>query len=74
MIYILLYIVGYFVAYYTTKWVVIDRGDKWDWSIIGYSLMGSIWSWAWFVIVLIIWAYFKFDIPERFKGEPPKWL
>lgn len=70
LLYIILYIAGYICSYYTLRYQVmhIQKLD-WDWEDIKANSFFSLFSWAWFVVVIV------FIFSDWFgKGKPPRWL
>lgn len=74
MTYILIYIAGFIVSYYSWKLLQATH----DWESVGFRLMVSVFSWVSVVIgitVLILFSIQKFFQDKKiFKKEPPKWL
>ena len=74
MTYILIYIAGFIVSYYSWKLLQATH----DWESVGFRLMVSVFSWVSVVIgitVLILFSIPKFFQDKKiFKKEPPKWL
>lgn len=74
MTYILIYIAGFIVSYYSWKLLQATH----DWESVGFRLMVSVFSWisvVFGIAVLITFLIQKFFQNNKiFKKEPPKWL
>ena len=74
MTYILIYITGFIISYYS--WKLLDATH--DWQSVGFRLMISIFSWisvVFVIAVLIVFSIQDFCLNKKiFKKEPPKWL
>ena len=74
MTYILIYIAGFIVSYYSWKLLEPTR----DWESVRFRLRISIFSWISAVVVILILVVFSiqdfFLNKKIFKKEPPKWL
>lgn len=72
---ILIYIIGYIVAYYNTKLINNFLFKKaWTWEEISFSLKMSCLSWIWLILTYLFAAFHFFDGIEYREGKPPKWL
>lgn len=73
-IYILIYIIGFIVSYYS--WKLLEATC--DWESVGFRLRVSIFSWISVVVVigiLLVFLIQDFCLNNKiFKKEPPKWL
>lgn len=74
-LYILIYLIGYVLAYYLTKKTFRYGGwqDDWEWPDVIISLLLSIFSWISVLAALISLGLFALSDWES-KSKPPKWL
>ena len=72
--YILIYIAGFIVSYYS--WKLLDATH--DWQSVGFRIRVSIFSWisvVFVIFMLLVFLIQKFLQDNKiFKKEPPKWL
>lgn len=74
MIWVLIYLLGYVVCYYLTRYEFKLQFD-WTWSDVCYNCLFSLSSWGGVLVsgigVLIILGSKRFKMK---KSNPPKWL
>ena len=74
MTYIIIYLIGYVLAYYAFRYIFKEYGITYTWKDVFFNLKWAFLSYISLLIIIIIHLHDKINSSTFFNKKPPKWL